>query len=273
MSRISLAYASLFTRDAAAVVEAAGEAGFEAAGIRITGRNPADTTYPNLVGDAAAIRRVRTAVKDRGLKLSNISTYHLSSEITLEDMKPVIATSAALGAEMIVINSTDPNPARRQAFIAEYAAEATSAGLRLGVEFVPFSQIKTLEQALELVATIDHPMFGMIIDSLHLGRSGGHPRDIAKVEAKRIFMAQLCDAPMPKPEGMDLPTEARTARLYPGAGALPLREFLLAMPAEVPIDCEIPSQSHINLPLAEQAKQVARVCRQFIAEARGGTPS
>lgn len=61
-----------------------------------------------------------------------------------------------------------------------------------------------------------------------------------------------------------LPNEARTGRLYPGDGALPLHDFLNALPADLEIECEMPRTDYADLPAAEQAKRAAQATRAFL---------
>ncbi len=49
--------------------------------------------------------------------------------------------------------------------------------------------------------------------------------------------------------------EARTGRLLPGEGVLPLAELVAALPDTVPLAVEAPCRATADLPAAERAKR------------------
>jgi sugar phosphate isomerase/epimerase len=65
-----------------------------------------------------------------------------------------------------------------------------------------------------------------------------------------VISAQLCDAPMTRPDGTDaLIAEARGGRLLPGDGELPLLNLLKALPEHTVLSVELPSVSDKRPPL------------------------
>lgn len=108
---------------------------------------------------------------------------------------------------------------------------------------------------------------GILVDALHLERSGGTVAAIGKVHPKRIVLAQLCDAKKRRtaPSMEDLITEARTERLAPGDGDLQLFDFLDALPDEVEIEYEVPRPEEVRLPLEARAKIAADKFRRYMA--------
>lgn len=64
----------------------------------------------------------------------------------------------------------------------------------------------------------------VLIDALHLFRSGGTVADVQAMDAHLIGALQLCDAPLQGPDPSDTPAilaEARAGRLPPLEGELP----------------------------------------------------
>ncbi len=267
MSHLTLGWLSLINATPLDVVAAAGESGFDSVSIRITGRKLNDD-FPQVVGNKTVMQELKRRLADGGLRMSNTSTYHLSPDVTLEALRPAIEASAELGAEIMVATCTDPDHARWTDFASRYIEEVGNAGMKVALEFVPFSQARTIEDGYKLVKTIDAPNFGLLIDPLHLARSGGNPGDIAKVDPDRIVFVQLCDAAGDHPGLENLPNEARTGRFYPGDGALPLYDFLDALPEDVEIECEIPRMDYAKLPPSEQAKRVGQAVRDYLDEYR-----
>ena len=70
--------------------------------------------------------------------------------------------------------------------------------------------------------------------------------------------AQICDASADMPGPGDTPAlirEARTGRLLPGEGALPLAELVAALPDTLPLAVEAPCQATAGLSAVERAKR------------------
>jgi sugar phosphate isomerase/epimerase len=84
------------------------------------------------------------------------------------------------------------------------------------------------------------------------------------MESNRFIFAQLCDARREKPANMDLRTEARTGRLYPGKGELPLYDILDAMPRDIEIELEMPHPDHASMTPAEVSRRVGDVARAYL---------
>jgi sugar phosphate isomerase/epimerase len=263
MAILTLGWLSLLNASVERVIDAAAAARFTSVSIRITGRKLTDP-FPQIVGNEQALRTLKAKLNDNGLRLSNTSTYHLSPDITLDVLKPVLDATAELGCPMLVATCLDPDHARWTEFAASYCEAAATRGLRVALEFVPFSKLKTIQTGYQVVLATGAPNFGLLVDSLHLSRSGGQPKDILNVDPNRIFFAQICDAVAERPSDEDLPAEARTGRLYPGDGKLPLIDFLDALPPGIEIECEVPIAAHQGLSPERQAKQTRRRVMGFM---------
>ena len=59
--------------------------------------------------------------------------------------------------------------------------------------------------------------------------------------------------------------EARTGRLLPGEGALPLRELVAALPPDVPLAIEAPCRQTADLPALERARRAYRALTALLA--------
>ena len=254
MQALTFGYLSVADLSPVEVIRAAARAGFASAGIRISGRKPGDGFLPDVIGDARATNEIRSCLGDSGVRLASISTYHLYPNIGLDDLLPVIETAAALGAEYIVAASYQPDHRRMADLMGKYSRRAAEAGLKIAFETVSYSAAPTLEAAITLMDMVNEPNFGLLLDPLHIARGGSAFSKIAQIDPKKIFFAQLCDASAAKPDGVDLATEAKSMRLYPGEGALPLREFLSLLPAGLEIEAELPVWADRHLSGEERAR-------------------
>ena len=154
--------------------------------------------------------------------------------------RPLLEAGAALGATRLVVTGDDPDLSVVTARLAEIADLAAEYRLTVDLEFMPFRVLATLGQALAAVAEAGRDNVAVMVDALHLARSGGEPADVAAADARRLAVLQLCDAPSVAPARHLLADEARAGRLLPGCGGLPLEELLTAMPPDALLACEVP---------------------------------
>ncbi len=59
--------------------------------------------------------------------------------------------------------------------------------------------------------------------------------------------------------------EARTGRLLPGEGALPLADLVAALPADLPLAVEAPCRATAELPAVERARRAHRALSALLA--------
>ena len=254
MHIVSLAALTILDTGPAGQVRACAEAGYSHAGLRL---HPLLATDETIAGNAAREAEVERLMRETGLKLLEIGVFPVTAEMNVEALRPVLALSQKLGGHFIVCPIEDGNVARRQATFTRLCDLAAEYRLGALVEFNPYSGCRSLAEAVALVHAVRRPNAALVLDALHLSRSGGHPRDLASVDPALLKLVHFCDAPPFVPDGRgadELRRESRTARLLPGEGGLWLHELLDALPRDIPISIEAPSARHAGLPAAERAR-------------------
>ena len=81
---------------------------------------------------------------------------------------------------------------------ARLCRRAAQHGLRVDLEFLPWTLIPNYQVALDIIVDSHENNAGLTFDCLHFYRSGGTPEALAKLDpaiAKRITNVQLCDIP------------------------------------------------------------------------------
>jgi sugar phosphate isomerase/epimerase len=266
MTRLTLAHLTA-SATPAETITAAAAAGFDAVGIRICGRRPGNAYAGAVLGDAAGVRHLRTLLAETGIPLSNVSAYQFYPEVTWDHLASVVDITAELGGGIIVANGFDPDLGRFSDLLAQYAEAAAPLGIRIALEFMPYSQIPTVAAALDMVRRCAAPNLGLLADSLHLDRSGGTAADLAVVPPSLISFAQVCDAmrlrePLP-PDA--LMREARTSRLPLGDGELPLFAFMDALPPDTEIEYEVARADLADASALDRAQAGKRDMDRFLA--------
>jgi sugar phosphate isomerase/epimerase len=226
MRRLSLAPLTLEPVSGEAHIEAAASAGFDAVALRLRSpggivSTPADPALPR------AISQLKTSLRNSGLSLLHVTGLWIQPGVRLDEFLPVLDAAAELGAQHVLTVISDPDEGRALSGFTELCEQAARRRLRLAIEFLPYVALCSLPDTAKFIAAANQPNGGILIDALHLSRSGGSPANLAAVDRSRIFMAQLCDAPRQPPPPDQLRVEARTRRLYPGDGELWLHELLM----------------------------------------------
>ena len=264
MQIISLAALTILDAGPAGQVRACAEAGFTHAGLRL---NPLLSTDQAIAGDADKEAEVERLMRESGMKLLEVGVFPVTAAMDVEALRPVLKLSQRLGGHFIVCPIEDPDEARRILTFSRLCDLAASYNLGALVEFNPYSGCRSLGEAVALAKAVNRPNAALVLDALHLSRSGGHPRDLATVDPALLKLVHFCDAPPFKADGRsaeELRKESRTARLLPGEGGLWLEELLEALPRDIPISIEAPSARHAHLPAGERAKFALQATTAFM---------
>ena len=236
------------------LVAAAAAAGFGRMGLTL--RLPDGGLGP-AVTDAHARRRLRAFADDSGVRVLDAGVLLLAPEAGPADDGPLVEAAAELGADRIVALVRDEDPARAADRLAGVCATAAAAGLRVGVEPMPYSACRTLADARALVAASGAAQAGVVVDVLHLFRSGGVAADLRGLTAAEVVLVQLCDALAGAPPPDRLRAEALGDRRYPGLGELPVHDVLAALPDGVPVTVEAPVAADAHRSAAARARAAA----------------
>lgn len=243
-------------------LEAAAAVGFGAAGLRVSGRFPGDA-WPSVDGDPGAFARIRAQAQASGVRISSISGYYISPRMDASHLRANIEAARAVGAPMIAQGCFEADPARVASLLRDYAAAAADAGLRIALEFMPMSELKTLAQTREAIAASGASNVGILVDTLHLARSGATAADVAALDPASIFLTQLSDAPARLADGQTLFEEAMSGRMYLGDGGLDLAAVVQALPPDAELELETPAVAHEGLPPAQRARHAAEAAERF----------
>ncbi len=263
MRPFSLAHLTVLDADPLALIEAAAAGGFDAVGLRIVPPLPGDVIVP-VIGDAALQRRIKARLGETGLTILDVEAVWLMPDTRVEALVPAPDLAADLGARYVLAVGNDPAWDRMVDNLAGLCSAARARGLRVMLEFIPYSHVRDLAAAADLLMAAAPADAGLLVDALHLSRSGGSPADIARYDPALFSYVHLCDAPRTPPPAEGLRTEARGGRLYPGEGQLWLSEFLDAFPPTIPIAVEAPSAAYAGLSPIERARRVAEATRALV---------
>ncbi len=137
----------------------------------------------------------------------------------------------AMGSRELVavtMESTLPPMADVVTCFRTLCQSAADSGLKVSMEFLPWTGIPDLATAWEIIERADCDNSGIMVDTWHWFRQPGGPNPdlLRQIPAEVLRVVQLCDAAAELPSDMDIATETMTARLLPGDGAVDFAEVL-----------------------------------------------
>lgn len=261
MNRISLASGIVPECGPLETIRAAAAGGFDAVGFWVEPENwTAQTT-----------RDCRTALADTGLELLDVEVVWIKPDSDMAAHKAVLDIGAELGAKNVLCVSSDPDMGATAARLAELCVHAEASNMRVALEFGIFTEVKNLAIAMEVLDDVAHSLRALLIDPIHVDRSGTSAIEIASVPRELLPYAQFCDAPAKRPDPSnfdEIITDAIDLREQCGEGGLDLVAIYNALPANIPLSIELRSKAlRDGFPdPGERAKAVAAATRRWLKE-------
>jgi sugar phosphate isomerase/epimerase len=258
---ISLAHLTVLDTTPPELVTVAAAAGFKTIGIRLTATPSVGVPPYDALHEGPVLRETLHRLSDTGVTVLDTEFLRFEPEHPVGVPEGFLEVSARLGAKNVLVMSAEPDEARTFERFGDLCDRAAQYDLHVCLEFAIYTGVRTLAHAASVVTKAKRANASVLIDALHFSRSGGLPAHVEQVDPALLRYAQICDASADMPGPTDTPAlirEARTGRLLPGEGVLPLAELVSALPAGAPLAIEAPCRDTANLPALERAKRAFR---------------
>ncbi|MCU1345067.1 MAG: 4-hydroxyphenylpyruvate dioxygenase [Acidimicrobiia bacterium] len=177
----------------------------EDAGLRITDLDPCGDWLPPPADDAAVPTLFRSIWTRRDF-------FDAAAALGADCIAAVDLSGAAVSHDIAVEG------------FAQLCDDAADHGLRVALEFMPFSGIADANDAIGIVTEAGKPNGGLVLDLCHFARSNSNEAVLQSLPTDQVFAIQLGDGPLDPPN--DLRDEAMFHRQLPGDGAFRLSEHL-----------------------------------------------
>jgi sugar phosphate isomerase/epimerase len=224
------------------MVDCAAQAGYSHVGLRLLPATDTEVRY-DIIGDTPMIRETRARLRDTGIGVLDIEILRLKPDTDVNDYRAVLETGAALGARFVLVAGNDPDESRLIDRFGALCDLAAPLGLNPYIEPMPWTDAKDVTQAGRIVMAARRANGGVIIDPIHFDRSGSTIADIAALPRELFGYMQFCDAPAERPADVPgLLFQARCERNFPGEGGLDLLALLDALPDDIPLSLEVPTE-------------------------------
>ena len=233
------------------------------------GSMPTPLGYPpsDLRADVAMRREMIAVMEGRGVSISLGEGLIARPGYDLRDAVEDLAIFYELGARRICTSSMDADLPRSFDQFAVLAEMCADAGIELVIEFAPALTVTDLPTALAALRHIGRKDVKLLIDTMHLIRSGSSAADVAALAPDLIGYVQLADVPL-KPAMPDYMQEAMFERRAPGEGELPLKEIMAALPRDVVVGLEIPELAKAQRGIGphERVGRCVEAARRLLAQ-------
>lgn len=262
---LSLAHLTVLDATPPELVSAAAGAGFRTVGIRLSATPSVGIPPYDMLCDTPMMRETVARLAGSGVSVLDVEFLRFEPGSAAGIPEGFLEAGARLGARYVLVMSAEPLEARTLERFVDLCDRAQQYRLHVCLEFAVYTGVRTLADAARLVRGAARANASVLIDALHFSRSGGVPADVTAADAALFRYAQICDAQAAMPtEPQDLMREARTGRLLPGDGVLPLRELVQALPAGLPLAVEAPVRALSELSHLERAQRAYRALRRVL---------
>lgn len=241
--QVGLAHLSAIDLPPMELIDLAAETGCESVALRLYQAAPGTPVYPCAPGSAET-HRLKAHANAHGVRISEVELVPLTFETDMRALEPLFEVATELGAGGIIVTGDIQDPDLMRERFAQLCDLAGAHDLKVHLEFMRWRPIGTLEDALSLLSRANRNNAYLLIDLLHLIRSGGSASDLARIPQRWLDIVQACDAE--KDLRGDIIAEARGGRLGLGEGALPIRELLESLPVECSFSLEIPTHGDVS---------------------------
>ena len=244
------------------MVRIAADAGYNSVGLWVA---PGNNWHRNTAGEVAA------ALQERGLVAIDVEVIWLQPGGKPDPLHhQIIALGGEVGAKNCLIVSSEPDRGVTKHLYEDLCIHAERAGMRACLEYMAITEVKTLDDALDVVNAVDHPAGGILVDPFHHERVGHEPEKIREIPERWLSYAQLCDMPE---RGVITDADAYFAdaidgRLAPGEGSGSVAAMTRALPVDLPISLEIRSRYYRERypDHVERARVILERTRAFFAD-------
>ncbi len=179
--------------------------------------------------------------------------------------KMIVDVGKRLGADNLLVVSDEADPELLGPALSTIS-DWCDGELAPSLEFLRITSVQSLAQARELLEQCGNHSFGILIDTLHLARSGELSSGLTLDPAQHPYI-QLCDGQLACEEDFDsLLQDALDGRMAPGESELDLGIVLDELPQDVPLSLEVRSawyRDHYPDP-AERARKIYEETTKFL---------
>src|ERR1700744_932792 len=241
MPAFSLAHLTALELAPSDLIDVAAACGYEHVGFRLMPAVVGGPAYP-LMDDPGKLKETIARLDATGVTVADLEIAALREDTDIASFTAFFEAGARLCARDILVAAFYPSLKRFADNYAAFCEAARPYGLTADLEFMPWTSVPNLKEAMRIVGEADQPNAGLLVDALHFDRSQSLTSGIAKMPKGKLHYWQICDGPAKRPTTTEaLMHAARCERLFPGEGGIDLVSLVRAMPADITVSIETPT--------------------------------
>jgi sugar phosphate isomerase/epimerase len=266
----SLAHLTVLSLAPPQVVDVAARAGYRYASLRIT-RVTADEPLYDLAHDRVLMKETKARLDGNGVDVLDVELFRMDRKRGPDDFAAELDATAQLGANNIIAQLPGADRERAIERFARLCDLAKPLGIFVNLEFPHWTETGSLAEATRVLRAANRPNAALLIDMLHMARSGSSCDDLARLPREWFRFAHVCDAERQCPSTVEaMVRTGRDERLFPGEGTIDVRGILVALPPDIPYSLEIPRAA---LTRAVGPEEVARLAIRVAQSHLDGRPT
>lgn len=245
MPQFSLAHLTALKCTPPELTHLAASAGYDYVGFRTIPLGlPNEPDYR--LTNPALLAELKTALRRTGMKALDIELARIVDGVDVSTYVPEMEAAAELGIQQAVSSVWTADRSYAVDSLGRLCELAAKISVTINLEFVTWTSVGTLRDAVSLIRELNQPNCGLLVDTLHFSRSRVSLDELSNVPRSWFHTVHLCDAPAEVPSKReDLIFTAREARLDPGQGGIDLAAILNHIP-EVPYSLELPNSARVE---------------------------
>jgi sugar phosphate isomerase/epimerase len=243
---LGLAQLSLLDTAPPELVTIAADAGFDFIGARVRPVTPTDRPY-DLQPGSSMLKETLARMLDTGVTVHDIEFLLLDGSEQREAWLRMMEAGQALGARSLTVAAADPDSARLAGNLARMVEDGRGFGITPTLEPISYQAVASVADAAQFARQAGCQI---VLDALHFNRYNGAGAegqwDQVAANADLVPLLQLCDGRARRPASRDeLIVESRSERGVPGEGEFDLATLVAALPADLPVSVETPSDRRV----------------------------
>lgn len=265
----SLAHLTVLSYAPPVMTRIAAKAGYDYVSFRTIYMGLPNEPNYDLSRNKDLLRETRQALSETGLKLHDIELARINEETDPVKYLPALEIAAELGCRHVISSVWTPKRELALERFARLCELARPLGIEVDLEFMVFSEVKTLAEAVDFLRIAGAGNARLLIDTLHFHTSGGTLAELALVPKDLFGFIHLCDGPAEVPATRErIIHTARCRRLYAGVGGIDIASVVNYLPDLV---CSIELPNYIQVEIygrEEHARRCLETARAYLAAHR-----
>jgi sugar phosphate isomerase/epimerase len=227
----------------------------------------------SLKDDQLLRRQILAAMGESGVSIALGDGLLILPGVDIGDRAADLDIMAELRVPLVNSVSLDPDRERTFDQLAVLTELAAERGMKTTTEPAPGTTISDITVGVAARKHVGRADFQLLIDTMHLVRSGFGAADLGNLGADAIGYAQLSDTTL-SPRMDNYMQEATFERMVPGEGELPLQDIVDALPPDIVIGLEVPrlSLAEAGVSHLDRVRPCVEAARSLLARPRWTAP-